>query len=78
MTAEEGNHKCPQCDRRFKASTSLGGHVSKKHPGSSAKYLKKTARRDERANEREVLARAKILFKETTGLDPKAHRAKVT
>lgn len=29
---------CEYCDRKFNKTQSLGGHISKKHPGKSASY----------------------------------------
>ena len=37
-TAAAESFKCDFCERTFSASTSLGGHVSKKHPGKSSNY----------------------------------------
>lgn len=56
--------KCDHCDRRFKKPESLGGHVSKAHPGKSLIYAKKIQRRNEREPDRLLLAKAKqILLK---------------
>jgi hypothetical protein len=50
---------CEWCPRRFAKAQSLGGHVSKAHPKSSKIYAKKMERRNERAPDRELLAKAK-------------------
>ena len=51
--------KCDHCERRFKKPESLGGHVSKAHPGMSVIYAKKIERRTQRAPDRKLLAEAK-------------------
>ena len=44
---------CSYCGRRFAKTQSLGGHISKKHPGMSINYAAKQQKRDENENERE-------------------------
>ena len=41
-------YKCRYCDRAFKKSVSLGGHISKAHNGKSDLYKKKMEIRDAR------------------------------
>jgi uncharacterized C2H2 Zn-finger protein len=38
--------QCDHCSRRFKKAQSLGGHVSKAHPGASKIYAQKMKRRN--------------------------------
>ena len=45
--------------RMIKKPESLGGHVSKAHPGKSLIYAKKIERRTEREPDRRLLAEAK-------------------
>ena len=71
--------KCDHCERRFKKPESLGGHVSKAHPGKSVIYAKKIARRNEREPDRKLLAKAKeILLKKNPDIDLIQQRALVT
>lgn len=71
--------KCDHCERRFKKPESLGGHVSKAHPGKSLIYAKKIERRTEREPDRRLLAEAKeIVLKQYPGLDLIKNRALVT
>ena len=56
--------QCEHCSKRFKKAQSLGGHVSKAHPGASKIYAEKMKRRNQRAPERELLAKAKKLLLE--------------
>ena len=71
--------KCEFCDRRFKKPESLGGHVSKAHPGKSVIYSNKIKRRNEREPERQLLAKAKeILLKKNPTMDLIKQRALVT
>lgn len=48
--AEDQNYeyKCRYCDRSFKKSVSLGGHISKSHNGKSDLYKKKMEIRQSR------------------------------
>ena len=59
--------KCSICDNTFLNGVQLGGHFSKAHPGQSTKYAKKLAIREERAKEREYLAKAKTWYKTNFG-----------
>lgn len=71
--------KCDHCERRFKKPESLGGHVSKAHPGKSAIYAKKIARRNEREPDRLLLAKAKeILLQKDPTMNLIEKRALVT
>ena len=71
-------YKCRYCDRCFKKSVSLGGHISKAHNGKSDNYKKKMEIRESRNSDREFLAQAKIVFKEQTGMNPKEYRNVIT
>jgi len=44
--------QCKMCSEKFKTAQSLGGHISRKHPKSSDKYLQKMQRRQERTFDR--------------------------
>ena len=54
--------ECKHCGDRFKTIRSLGGHVSKKHPGRTNRFAKSQIRRDERVNERYVHKLAKEIY----------------
>lgn len=69
---------CPYCGRRFPKTQSLGGHISKKHPGKSVNYAEKQRKRDENEEDRDRRKEAKELFKARTRLDPAAHRQRIT
>ena len=56
---ENGMFKCSFCEKRYPKSVSLGGHVSKAHPGTSVNYSKKLAIRKSREVERSFLKKAK-------------------
>ena len=56
------DYKCRYCDRSFKKSVSLGGHISKAHNGKSDLYKKKMEIRQSRQQDREYLAQAKDVF----------------
>ena len=55
--------KCPYCPWRGKHFTSLGGHISKKHPGNSSVYRIKQETRAKNIESRMILGYAKKLFK---------------
>ena len=74
----EYSYKCRYCDRTFKKSVSLGGHISKAHNGKSDHYKKKMEIRESRNADREYLAKAKNVFKEQTGMNPKEYRNVIT
>ena len=68
---------CLYCDKSYTAAVSLGGHVSKAHPGHSSAYSQKLEVRKSREQERNFLKQAKeMLLKE--GIDPKKYRIKAT
>ena len=52
-------YKCRYCERTFKKSVSLGGHISKAHNGKSDNYKKKMEIRESRNLDREYLSQAK-------------------
>ena len=60
---EEKPFKCKFCDRRFKACSALGGHVSKAHPGLSVAYEHKKRVRDTRHLERDLHQQAVQMYK---------------
>lgn len=55
----------------------LGGHLSRRHPGKSVDYNKKLEVRKRREPERDALKRAKTIYFEKTGLDPKFNAGEV-
>lgn len=76
--ATPSSFECPECHRVFTKAQSLGGHLSKSHPGASKKYQQKLERRDERKFDRDMLQ----LSKEVTriiypDIDLKAKRSKL-
>ena len=68
-------HPCPICNKRFKESSALGGHISKAHPGQSTAYNHKKRVRDARELERTLHREAMDLYQaelnnmEDTGKD---------
>ena len=59
-------YACPICrDRFFEKAQALGGHMSKSHPHQSAEFTKKQETRKERTSVRELLKRAKAMYRET-------------
>ena len=68
-------HPCPICNKRFKESSALGGHISKAHPGQSTAYNHKKRVRDARELERTLHREAMDLYQaelnnmEDTGRD---------
>jgi hypothetical protein len=53
--------------------------MSRGHPGGSQVYQAKLKKRNERAEERDFLEKAKLVFNQRhPELDPKMHRSKVT
>ena len=71
-------YQCRYCNRCFKKSVSLGGHISKAHNGKSDHYKKKMEIREARNQDREFLAQAKSVFKDQTGMNPKEYRNVIT
>lgn len=69
---------CDYCDRVFDKTQSLGGHISKKHPGKSEHYAIKQQKRAENEHDREMRRRAKEYFRLKTKKDPAAYRQKIT
>ena len=55
-------HPCPICNKRFKESSALGGHISKAHPGQSTAYNHKKRVRDARELERTLHREAMDLY----------------
>ena len=60
-------HQCKHCDRVFEKSVSLGGHLSKVHPGLSKSYSHKMEVRGKREEQRKYLLLAKEWFVENVG-----------
>ena len=56
----------------------LGGHQSKAHPGTSRSYRRKLEIRAARAEERDLLQRAKDWFQQNVFLCPENNRKLVT
>ena len=69
---------CNFCSAGFTSAVSLGGHVSKAHPGSSTNYSRKLEIRKQRSKDRESLASAKVWVAANLEMDPKENRALVT
>lgn len=64
--ASKNLYACPICrDRHFVKAQALGGHMSKSHPHQSAEFTKKQETRKERTSVRELLKRAKVVYRET-------------
>lgn len=78
QTDKDTSVSCPHCDKVFSSSTSLGGHVSKSHPGQSKAYNKKQMVRDNNEFDREMRKKAKQYLIKETSRDPRTCRAKVT
>ena len=68
---------CPICNRKYPKAQALGGHMSKAHPHKSDQYQYKQQRRNERVEERKVLAAAKIIYFEEFGAGPITYRNKL-
>lgn len=60
---------CLECEQRFPSGQSLGGHMSKKHPGMSDRYFTKRQTRERRTKERVKLVIAKKRFYEELDYD---------
>ena len=58
-TSNERSFVCKHCHEAYTSSHQLGGHTSRKHPGSSEDYKKKLEIRDSREPDREALKQAK-------------------
>lgn len=58
----------------FPKTQSLGGHISKKHPGMSLQYAAKQEKREDNKDDREARLKAKEYFARDTGKDPAAFR----
>ena len=65
--------KCKHCNSSFSRAVSLGGHISKSHPGVQSGYQDKMMIFTTRTKHRENLKLAKQWFKTNIGLDPKDH-----
>ena len=70
--------KCSHCSITFEKAVSLGGHVSKAHPGMQSNYTHKMEIYRARTEHRENLVKAKEWFVDITGLNPKDHRVSIT
>ena len=71
-------YACPICrDRLFVKAQALGGHMSKSHPHQSAEFTKKQKTRKERTSVRELLKRAKVVYRETYPLHTQIQRSKL-
>ena len=66
------------CGQKFAKSQSLGGHMSKKHPGESQAYKVKQAKRNLNEEDRLMRKSAKEYFALKTNKDPAAFRPKIT
>jgi len=60
---------CSECQERFPSGQSLGGHMSKRHPGKSDRYFSKKQTRERRTKERVKLVIAKKRFYEELDYD---------
>lgn len=60
---------CDVCNEEFESGQGLGGHMSRKHPNSSTKFIKKKETRDNRKDQRNVLYDAKKKLLEKYSLD---------
>jgi uncharacterized C2H2 Zn-finger protein len=69
--------ECPFCTRVFPKTQSLGGHISKSHPGRSHEYAKKKKTRDSRVLDRLYLKEAKSNL-EAQGVNIEKNRFRVT
>jgi hypothetical protein len=66
ISGSKNLYACPICrDRFFVKAQALGGHMSKSHPHQSAEFTKKQLTRKEREQDRELLKRAKAVYRET-------------
>ena len=69
--------RCTQCDELFRSAQSLGGHISRKHPKSSAQYQRKMERRQERTFDRKLLELAKEKHFKLYGASADLNRVKI-
>ena len=76
--APQPKFKCSHCSLTFERAVSLGGHVSKAHPGMQSSYTHKMEIYRARTEHRENLLKAKQWFKDITGLNPSDHRVSIT
>ena len=60
---------CTECHQRFSTGQSLGGHMSKRHPGKSDQYLFKKETRKRRLRDRIKLVLAKKRYYEELDYD---------
>ena len=70
--------ECRICNAKYQNAVSLGGHVSKSHPGSSSNYSRKVSIREKRFEDRNCLKKAKAWITENLKLDPRQYRALAT
>ena len=60
---KDGKFSCHSCSKEFTKGVSLGGHVSKVHPGGSVKYQNKMKVYASRKFDRDCLVIAKSIYK---------------
>lgn len=65
---------CKYCGEQFSKTQSVGGHVSKKHPGMSVSYRKKQDTRAENENDRKMRSQAKKYLFDKTKKNPALYR----
>lgn len=78
LAQPESGAMCFMCGQKFPKSQSLGGHMSKKHPGESQAYKVKQAKRNLNEEDRLMRKSAKEYFALKTNKDPAAFRPKIT
>ena len=71
------SYKCCICGQVFRKMQSLGGHMSKGHPGMNINYQRKVEIRNSRTFDRECLTKAKKILEEE-GLNCKKYKARAT
>jgi len=70
---------CTLCTKTYISKQALGGHVSKRHAGSSTSYNLKVVVRDRRDLDRKCLKDAKIELESLSSvLSPGVFRSKLT
>jgi hypothetical protein len=76
VKSEVRQSSCKHCGQVFKTRTSLGGHMSKMHPGMSDAYRQKIEKYKQNEQDREARKRAKDMVK--PGLSTSNARVLVT